>query len=502
MYGDDGHHGAANSAAFARAISDDGRPVPIDGTSLTDTYRTYRPFVEVDAAGEPTGGIHEGARALLRPDWIKDMMNVSGDLDAKMARIAKVLATQGITTIQDAAVTPAMLDAFGRLETDGDMSFRLRAAMMEPERSAVDEIAPHLAKLAALRQQYAGYRYVHADGVKLFADAVLEGNPLGNPPVVPVAAVLGRFQEPIFSGSLENGDFELLGYVDQDSAVCADVRATPSAYTDTDDLESFRREFGFYPRQCIPKSGVLEHDEAFIRRYIREATEAGFHVHVHALSDKAVRITVDEFARVKTTADRLGTTQSMAHLQLVHPDDQKRMGELGITGVFTFAWAAPDVEYDVMVRPFIDKLDGLDDLYRPDGYYIENLYPARSVQRYGALVVHGSDAPVDTRDPRPFVNLLQAIYRSNGEVVMNAAERLDIASAIEAFTINGARLFRHDDDVGSIEVGKLADLIAIDRNLVELAAGDDIEAIADTEVLMTVFEGRVIHDRTRGEARE
>ncbi len=124
------------------------------------------------------------------------------------------------------------------------------------------------------------------------------------------------------------------------------------------------------------------------------------------------------------------------------------------------------------------------------------------MQRYGAPVVHGSDAPVDTRDPRPFVNLLQAIYRSNGEVVMNADERLDIASAIEAFTINGARLFRHDDDVGSIEVGKLADLIAIDRNLVELAAGDDIEAIADTEVLMTVFEGRVIHDRMRGEARE
>jgi predicted amidohydrolase YtcJ len=172
------------------------------------------------------------------------------------------------------------------------------------------------------------------------------------------------------------------------------------------------------------------------------------------------------------------------------------MGKLGVAGVFTFAWAKPEPAYEMMVRPFIDELDSLDELFSPGGYYMDNVYPARSLQTYGAPVVHGSDAPVDTRDPRPFENLLQSIYRSNGDAVMNAGERLDIDSAIRAFTINGARLFGHADRLGSIEVGKTADLVAIDRNLVTLANSPDIEDIAETRVMLTVFEGRVIYERS------
>ena len=494
LYGDDGHHGAANSAALALAQAADGETRPLDADSLAGVYAEYSTLVEVDALGEPTGGIHEGARLLLRPNWLSDMMGVTGDLDAKLDRVAEVLAARGITSIMDAAVSPEMLHAFARREERGELSFRVRAAMMEPRRAEADAIATHLQELTRLREQYADYQYLRADAVKLFADAVLEGNPLADPPVLPVAAVLGTFRQPVFTGSIEDGSFALAGYVDPDSAACREVRNNPVAYEDREALAAFRSEFGHYPRQCIPSSGELDHEEAFILDYIRAATEAGFHVHVHALSDKAVRVAVDGFARVKATADRLGRSQSLAHLQLVHPDDQERIGELGVAGVFTFAWTRPDPQYELMVVPFLEEIASLDDLYNPDTYYMQNLYPARSMQDAGALIVHGSDAPVDTRDPRPFVNLLQSIYRSDGTVVMNADERLAIADAIDAFTINGARLFGEDNRLGSIEVGKRADLIAIDRNLLELAGSDEIEAIGDTQVLLTVFDGRVIFE--------
>ena len=108
--------------------------------------------------------------------------------------------------------------------------------------------------------------------------------------------------------------------------------------------------------------------------------------------------------------------------------------------------------------------------------------------------MNGSDAPVGSRDPMPFVSLQQAVYRSNGEVVMNESQRIDIHSAIAAFTINGARLFGHNDVVGTIEVGKKADIIALSQNIVELAESGRPQEISDTQVTLTIFDGRVTHD--------
>jgi predicted amidohydrolase YtcJ len=208
-----------------------------------------------------------------------------------------------------------------------------------------------------------------------------------------------------------------------------------------------------------------------------------------------VRIVVDEFARVKEVADRLGLTQSVAHVQLVHPDDQKRMGELGVSSVFTFVWVGSGTEYEMMVAPFIDQLDGVADLYNPDHYYIQNVYPARSMQNYGGNIVNGSDAPVGSRDPMPFVSLQEAITRFNGDAVLNDRETLDIHSAIAAFTTNGAKLFGHADEIGSIEAGKIADLIVLNQNIVELADSGHPERIGETKVQATVFDGKVVFER-------
>jgi hypothetical protein len=271
------------------------------------------------------------------------------------------------------------------------------------------------------------------------------------------------------------------------------VQHNPEAYATNDVIAAFADENGFFPPQCIPYAGILEHPEEFIRSYIRKATEAGFHVHVHALADKAVRIVVDEFAQVKELADSQGLTQSIAHAQLVHPDDQKRIGELGVYMVMTQVWSDSGIEYEMTVAPFIDEVQGVADLYNPEHYYMQNVYPSNSILEYGGTLVHGSDAPVGTRKPIPLVNLQMAVTRGS-EVALNPKEAIDVHQAIAALTINGARLFKHQDRLGSIEVGKIADLVVLDQNIVALAENDEAGRISETQVLLTVFNGKVVFE--------
>ncbi|SVD63179.1 uncharacterized protein METZ01_LOCUS416033, partial [marine metagenome] len=202
----------------------------------------------------------------------------------------------------------------------------------------------------------------------------------------------------------------------------------------------------------------------------------------------------DELGKVKNIADGKHTSQSLAHVQIAHPSDQKRIGELGIAVVFTFVWANPSFQYEMMVIPFIDEVDGIEDLYNPDHYYMQNVYPAGSIHEAGGMLVNGSDAPVGSRDPMPFSSLQAALYRSDGEVILNPDQRIDIHTAIESFTINGARVMGHDDQVGSIEVGKKADIIALSQNIVRLAESGATNQISDTTVTLTVFDGEVIFE--------
>jgi len=495
LWGNDGHHGAANSTALARARRRDGDVIGLNAATLRGELAEYLPMVAIDEAGEPTGGINEDARKLLRPNGLQDMLGMDGNLDEMMPRVAQRMAQSGITSLQDAIVTPETLAGYGRLEQSGQMTFRLRTAFDEPANEDVAEIDAHLESLIELRDQFADSQFISADAVKLFADAVLEGNPLTSPPTLPVAAMLEDFKQPIFGGNLDDGSFDVVGYVDLNRDSCRSVQSDPDAYSDVERIKAFEQEYGFFPQQCIPQSGILEHQEQFVRSYIRKATEAGFHVHVHALADKAVRIAVDEFSKVKEIADRHGTSQSLAHVQIAHPDDQKRIGDLGVSVVFTFVWTTPSIQYEMMVAPFIDEVDGVADIYNLDHYYMRNVYPAKSIQDYGGALVNGSDAPVGSRDPMPFASLGQAITRSNGELVMNESERIDVHSAIAAFTINGARLFGHDDRLGSIEAGKTADIIVLNQNIVELAEAGRPAQINATQVTMTVFDGEIVYER-------
>ncbi len=110
------------------------------------------------------------------------------------------------------------------------------------------------------------------------------------------------------------------------------------------------------------------------------------------------------------------------------------------------------------------------------------------------MLLGGSDAPVDTRDPRPFINMMAAVTRRvPGQPPLNAAECIGIRDAIDAYTINGAKYLNTDKDAGSIEVGKSADLVVLDRDILALADGGKPDDIASTKVLATYFMGKEVY---------
>jgi predicted amidohydrolase YtcJ/mannose-6-phosphate isomerase-like protein (cupin superfamily) len=495
LLGNDGHHTAVNSAALARARTPAGEAVGLTAETLQSTFASFRELVGVDELGEPNGYLTESAIDLMDPPSELEMR----DFDAIAPEVAKFLAKSGITSIQDAVVEPEYLSFYQRLEERGEMTFRMRAALFKkfPKSQAALEMLPEtVEEFKAIRERYADSRFIHADGVKIFVDGVIEGNPLASPPTLPNAAVISSYRQPIFAIDSNTMRTDVWGYVDLESDVCLEYRSHPLAYANLEAKSRFKSEHGYFPQQCEQNYGVLEHSEEFIHAFVREMEAAEFAVHAHAVGDRAVRVAIDAFEASRAANGEPLHAQSMAHAQLIHPADQQRIADLGIFVAFTYAWIGADTEYDMSVIPFIDEVAGVDDLYNLDHYAIQNTYPAGSVQERGGILVAGSDAPVDTRDPRPFVNIQQAVTRDTEIGTFNADQRIDIHDAIAAYTINGAKLFGHDARLGSIEVGKKADLIAIDRNLIELAETDRANEIGNTWVTLTIFDGEVIHEAT------
>lgn len=497
LWGNDGHHGAVNSLALARGENSSGKRVGISSATLITDFAEYRETIGVDARGEPNGELHETARMLVDPPQHMLLDGLSVEL---MPRIAARLASSGITTIQDAAAPPAALPYYRSLAESGQMSFNLSAALFQDVAGFASadggiDVPAMLAELEHTRAEFNNTPYIKANTVKVFVDGVIEGNPLNNPPTLPNAALLNAYQQPMFEIDFEQGEAEVVGYVDVDSEACQQARVDEPLYVDPDKAQAFRSRHGFSPSQCRISRGVLENPQDFILNYMTAVDRAGFNIHAHVIGDRAVRTALDGFDRAERENGKRGARHSLGHIQLVAPEDYQRIGEHGLYLVFTYAWITIDPLYDLTVNPFVNPVKGVAGMYDPASYYMQNVYPARQLQAAGAQLAAGSDAPVDTRDPRPFINIQQAVTRAGEDGrVMNPAGALAIRDALDAYTINGARLFGHDADTGSLEVGKSADLVLIDRDLLSLAENGQAGEIGATQVLLTLFEGRTVFE--------
>ena len=231
--------------------------------------------------------------------------------------------------------------------------------------------------------------------------------------------------------------------------------------------------------------GGLNHTAEELRQRVARYDAMGLQVHMHTMGDGGARAGLDaiEFA-IEQNADNPSSGDNrhhLSHLGLIHPDDIARFGELDVSANFTGAWAYPsdwvlELNIPTMGQERVDRM-----------------YPIRSVHDAGGTVVGGSDwiyGPLD-----PFESIEVAITRSDPQIddglaSKNMNDAVDVALAIDMYTINGAWLMHHEDITGSLEVGKRADVAVIDQNLFDIPATD----IGNTKVKLTVFDGRVVYD--------
>jgi predicted amidohydrolase YtcJ len=347
----------------------------------------------------------------------------------------------------------------------------------------------------ATRAKYEGNSLIRADVVKLFIDGGLEGDPHASPPTLPNAASLHPYLQPRFALDAA-GNPQVAGYVDTQSTECQAYRGNPSAFEGRAAAVDFQGKHGYRPEQCRISSGALYQPREELLEFVKQFHLNGFVLHMHVIGDRAARTAIDAIEAARAAGGPDLGRDGLAHLELVSPEDVARIGRDHIYIAFTYSWSTVEPEYDLSVIPFIDHVsgNGAAALHPANGYYEKNAYPVRSVRDAGGLIVGGSDAAVSTRDPQPFVNIARAVTRRlPGKPALNAAESIPIRDAIDSYTISGARFLGWDKEMGSLEVGKSADFVIVDRNILELADHGDPESIEKTKVIETYFMGRRVY---------
>jgi predicted amidohydrolase YtcJ len=213
----------------------------------------------------------------------------------------------------------------------------------------------------------------------------------------------------------------------------------------------------------------------------------GFQIHIHVIGDRACRTALNAVEAARSANGPNDLRHHLAHIQVVHPADVPRFRELGVTANAQPLWAAHEPQMDELTIPYLGE---------PRASW---QYPFASLVRSGATVAFGSDWPVSS--PNPLWEIHVAVNRMVPEAYPYAEathrtrpflpdQRLDLPTALAAFTVGSAYVNHLDEDAGSIEPGKLADLVVVDRNLFEHPA----EEISAARVLLTVVEGEPVFE--------
>ncbi|UDF05445.1 amidohydrolase [Asticcacaulis sp. AND118] len=386
------------------------------------------------ADGEATGLLEDAAQSMVQalippPDEATNL---------KAAQIAlRLMAEQGITTFLDAYTDIETLTAYQTLYRRGELTARGHFAVLIDAgehynaKAAVAEVVRQRGLYDTGDQGVKPALRVHT--AKLFLDGVITA--------------------PAFTGVMVAPYFENKG-TEADPHWRPGNHRGPQPYFTT----------------------------AQLNETLSLLAEAGIDPHIHADGDGAVRLALDGVEALRRAYPGKDIRPAIAHAEIVDPADYARFAALNALPVLSFQWG----------KPAADTIEGARDYLGPYRHAI--IEPSGLLGLYGARLTFGSDWPVDALDE--WFALKVAVTRTAAKADqvkypgrLGVDPGLTLNSALRAMTMGSAYALHVDDSVGSIEVGKLADLIVLDRDL----TATDPEALGDTKVVLTMLGGKVVY---------
>ena len=437
-----GHSVQLNSRAIALAGIKADTPDPAGGKIVRDALGAATGLLE-DAA-------QDRAMDLLPP------LTVAENLAAS-TKALDVMRRQGITSFLDAWTDPETMTAFRTLQRQGRLTARAHFGVLidlkdaskdakqdankDANKEAKDRATPQSAVADILRQR------------KLFD----QGPTVAAPSMQVRHAKLfmdGVIAAPAFTGAM------LAPYlVNRGTAARPDWQPGDNRGPDT----------------YFTKAQLAATLDALARARIDP--------HIHVDGDRAVRDTLDAIEALRATPAGKLVRPALAHDEIVDPADYTRFAALDVAPVLSFQWA----------KPAPDTVGALRDYLGPARYAA--VEPQALLWNAGARVAYGSDWPVDPLDLwfAFKVGVTRTAAPGAGKEYagrLTAQPGMTRAAVLRAATINAAWTLRQEALTGSLEVGKLADLIVLDRNVFEIAD----EEIANVKVLQTVVGGKVVFE--------
>lgn len=231
-------------------------------------------------------------------------------------------------------------------------------------------------------------------------------------------------------------------------------------------------------------NGETVFSEAQVTEMITAAAAQNIDVHIHALGERAIHETLNAIEATRKALPDTDSRFTICHLQVIIDQDVPRFSELDVIAQSTPLWAS----YDSYGEQFVSK----DQFNRYWRY--------KDLQDAGAILTFGSDFPASgagTLGLSPVVQIEIGHTRQepgtpDAQVQPPTSQRISVESLVRGFTLDAAYQLRMEDRIGSIEVGKKADLVVLDRDLFTI----DPYTIHETNVVRTILGGRTVFEAT------
>jgi hypothetical protein len=224
--------------------------------------------------------------------------------------------------------------------------------------------------------------------------------------------------------------------------------------------------------------GMLFYEPEELERLVIERDAAGFQVALHAIGDRAIRITLDAFEAARAANGRRDSRHKIEHVQYVHRDDVPRFRALGVIASMQPAHLLAEIRWT-------STLIGREREHQA--------YAVNSLLMAGAVVAFGTDYPVENIPP--LRNLYAAVAREfeagGPEGGWQPQERVNIEQALRAYTWGSAVAEFSEAHKGTLTPGKFADLVVLSKDITRLPAKE----LLDTEILLTMVGGRIVFEK-------